>query len=99
MVQAADVNGDGHPDLISSFFDAYAIMSWVLVFLNDGQGMFVRSQEYLLPAWGAPDVVPSVVQSSAVADLDGDCSPDLVIDLDHQPIVLILWNDGHGHFQ
>lgn len=84
-VTAADVDGDGFPDLIT----ANGSDGTVSVLLNDGDGTFAAPVSY--PAGADPVAV-------AVADVDGDGFADIVVADASGNSVQILLNDGHGGF-
>jgi hypothetical protein len=67
----ADVNGDGHPDLITLRDDGQPAIE---TYLNDGKGRFTKSQTQLYKTAGDPS--DSALQ---VADLNGDGHPDVVV--------------------
>lgn len=83
-VAVADLNGDGHIDLVVTHGQAL-----VAIFLGDGQGGLTRRDD--LAAGTQP-------QSPALADLNGDGALDVVVanhDTDHLTIFL---GDGAGGF-
>ena len=86
---AADVNGDGFPDLISANQDDYTLS----VLLNDGHGNFALRS-----------TIPVSNPSSLVAtNLTGNGSIDLAVASsyvgeDYRGAVTIFLNDGHGDF-
>ena len=88
-VRAADVNGDGKPDVVAA--DLYSDTLTVLT--NDGSGGFVESA--LLVLGGMWDYhVPDCV---AVADMNHDGKMDLVC-AKQAGGILIFTGDGHGGF-
>jgi len=88
---AADINGDGFPDLISANQDDGN--GSVSVLLNDGHGNF-----------NLVSTIPVTNPSSLVAeDLNGDGTIDLAVATsyqftDYRGAVTIFLNDGHGEF-
>jgi hypothetical protein len=75
-IAVADVNGDGKPDLVISFFDSCPILSGCVtggvgVLLGNGDGTFQPAQIYNSKTYG--------VSAVAVADLNGNGRPDLVV--------------------
>ena len=79
-VAVADLNGDGHPDLVvancqtlfnQSICDDSFTSGSVSVLLGNGDGTFQAAVSYSLGGNGATSV--------AVADLNGDGHPDLVV--------------------
>jgi hypothetical protein len=81
-----DVNGDGYVDIVvSGGYDA----SLKHVYLNDGHGVFTEASGALPPIIGS-------VESIALADVDGDGHPDLVLGFYNHPRLFL--NDGHGVF-
>jgi hypothetical protein len=87
-VSVADVNRDGNPDIEVTNADA----GTVSVLLGDGTGLFRE-------AAGSPFAAGHLPNDIAVADMNGDGNPDLVI-ADHQsPYVSILLGDGKGGFR
>ncbi len=93
-VVAADVNGDGRPDLIATTsikYDAatnkYLSDYTVSVLLNRGDGTFAPRVDY-----GGGNLYV------AVGDLNGDGKPDIVTVDGIDSIVLVLYNVGNGAF-
>lgn len=84
-VTAADVNGDGFPDLIT----ANGSDGTVSVLINNGDGTFAAPLSY--PAGADPVAV-------AVADLNGDGFPDLAVADASGNSVQVLLNNGDGTF-
>jgi hypothetical protein len=86
-VTVADVNHDGKPDILVANADAGTIS----VLLGDGEGQFRQAP-------GSPVAAGHLPNDIAVADMNGDGNPDLVI-ADHQsPYITILLGDGKGGF-
>lgn len=86
-IAAADLNGDGFPDMIVG--DAFASGSnSVFVFLNNGDGTFRET------AYDGGDAVNSV----AAADINHDSYPDIVIASDLNEAVGVLLGNGDGTF-
>ncbi len=88
-VAIGDVNGDGRADVVAANYNP----SSVFVNLNRGHGNFA-SHEYAV-AW--------LARSAAIADLNGDRKPDLVVTtddpLDDVTVVSVLLNKGGGAFK
>ncbi|MFP6671451.1 MAG: FG-GAP-like repeat-containing protein, partial [Pirellulaceae bacterium] len=87
-IQVADLNGDGHLDIVVANGRHWPEQN--ACFLNDGKGGFGRR----LPIGNGPDRS----YAAPLADLDGDGDPDLVIGNDRDSSVVSL-NDSRGHFQ
>ena len=93
----ADVNGDGHPDLILGGDDAVERSA---VLLNDGHGSFDFFE------WLPPKLYGSnaLVLSIASTDVNGDGAADLLLaETQQNPYsigskIQVLVNDGQGHF-
>ena len=94
-VRVADVNGDGHPDLIASseivqeLSGSYTAGNTVSVALGDGKGNFGLAHVY----GGNSEAL-----SLAVADFQGNGYPSIVTaDIDTDSATVYL-NDSHGNF-
>jgi hypothetical protein len=86
-VVVADVNHDGHPDIIV----ANTVDETVSVLLGDGKGRFA-------PAPGSPFRCGASPNDIAVADMNGDGNPDLIIANTGTPYITMLLGDGKGGF-
>jgi hypothetical protein len=80
----ADLNGDGHPDLLLANNGQDALL------INDGAGGFLDETTARLP------VSEDVTQDLELGDVDGDGDPDLVVG-NEGPNGLYI-NDGTAHF-
>jgi len=97
-VALADVNGDGEPDLVAGGCGSYACDVGVVgVLLGNGDGTFQPTVTY---------PVDAEVVSVALADLNGDSKPDLVLGANGScstacasGSVGILFGNGNGTFQ
>jgi hypothetical protein len=90
-VAVADVNGDGHPDLVTANFgSANEGGSSVSLLLGNGNGTF-RSAVNFGFVYRASSVV--------VADVNGDGRPDLVVASGDISGVSVLLGNGNGTFQ
>ncbi len=87
-VVAADLNGDGWPDIAAGAEGASSI-SPVAVFMNAGDGTFPNKTEY--PAG-------SGMASVAAADMNADGHQDLIIANFSSNDVSLLLNNGDGTF-
>lgn len=90
---AADLNGDGHQDLVI----VSGVGGTVTVMLGDGAGGFFSSINYPAPV----DVGSSFshdIQASA-ADFDGDGDLDLAVACFVNASIALLENNGDGTFQ
>lgn len=84
----ADLNHDSKPDIIVANTDDGTIS----VLLGDGKGQFS-------PAAGSPFPCGKNPNDIAVADMNGDGTPDLVIANTQTPYITILLGNGKGGFQ
>jgi FG-GAP-like repeat len=87
-VSAADLDGDGHTDLVLVKGRHWPLMN--LVLRGDGQGGFEE------PYAAGPQADRSY--TGALADLDRDGDLDLVVSNDRPDPKVVLLNDGTGHF-
>lgn len=93
----ADVNGDGHPDLIVGGSDA---VDRSVVLLNDGHGYFDYFETLPPKLYGSSAFPISI----AATDVNGDGKVDLLLaETQQDPYyigskVQVLINDGLGHF-
>jgi hypothetical protein len=85
-VAAADLNGDGHPDLVATNYGA----SNVSVLLGNGDGTFQAAVGY------GTDSAPRDV---VIADFNGDGKPDIAVCNENSNDVSILLGNGDGTFQ
>jgi len=88
-VAVGDLNGDGYPDLAVAKYDGQS----VTILLNDGSGKFSGPVDY-------PTVGPSVASAVAIADLNRDGVPDLVVACPGGgiPGVNVFLGNGDGTF-
>jgi hypothetical protein len=89
-VAVADVNGDGTPDLlVANFCDSGCFFGGTVgVLLGQGHGIFASPVDLLIPGEG---------NSIAVADLNNDGKPDLLVATDAAPpmgAVAVLLNNA-----
>jgi hypothetical protein len=87
-VTVADVNHDQNPDLVVANDEDES----VTVLLGDGKGAFHPSQ-------GSPFAAGHLPNDIAVADMNGDGNPDLVIANHQSPYLTVLLGDGKGGFR
>lgn len=87
-VSAADLDGDGDPDLVYGNGRHYPKLS--LIYFNDGGGAF-HGEHPLFP-------IRRKTYDVALADLDGDGDVDAVAGTDFGDYKEIFWNAGNGTF-
>ena len=87
-ITVADVNHDNHPDILVTNADAGTLT----VLLGDGAGHFRQPP-------GSPFACGHLPNDIAVADMNGDGNPDLVIANHQAPTITILLGDGKGSFR
>ena len=85
LLLAADVDGDGDLDMVSSSFNAVAIR------LNNGNGVFSGGSDVLVGSSSAGMVINNMV----AGDIDGDGDLDLLL---NSATITPLLNNGTGSF-
>jgi hypothetical protein len=88
-VAVADLNGDGHPDIVVAHGE-YEKQNSASVLLSNGDGTFQAAQSYQV------GLGPGSV---AIRDLNGDGIPDLVVANLNSGTVSVLLGNGDGTFQ
>jgi len=89
-IAVADLNGDGKPDLAVAGFPPAGYSSSLSVFIGNGDGTFQPAVSY--DADGASAI--------AIADVDGDGFPDLLVAISHAyGSAGVLLGNGDGTFQ
>jgi hypothetical protein len=99
----ADVNGDGHPDIITANQDTDSVS----VYLNDGQGGFGSPQGgyngYIMNGSGGATNAPFPLTGLVAKDLNGDGATDLAV-LEVGSVaplpygIAVVPNNGNGVF-
>ncbi|HBB97058.1 MAG TPA: VCBS repeat-containing protein [Blastocatellia bacterium] len=87
MVNTTDVNKDGHIDILAANSDS----NNVSVYLGDGKGGFS-------PAPGSPFAAGQSPSDIAVANFNGDDSPDIAVSNHGVKTVTVLLGNGKGQF-
>jgi hypothetical protein len=93
-IAAADLNGDGHVDLVSADYGAFGFGKTISVLINDGSGNFFLSSTPSLGTATGPSVI-------ATADVNGDGKIDVFCSTggtngQNSFSVSVLTNDGTG---
>jgi len=93
-IAVADVNGDGKPDvLVASFWTSFQnLQPGVGVLLGNGDGSFQSGIAYTTGAIGGSSSGGSV----AVADVNHDGNPDLLVANEGTGTVGVLLGNGDG---
>jgi FG-GAP-like repeat len=87
-ISVADVNHDRNPDIVVANADG----GTVSVLLGNGRGQFQAAAGSPFPAGHLPNDI-------AIADMNGDGNPDLVIANHQAPFITILLGDGRSGFR
>ena len=87
-IAIADLNRDGNPDIVV----ANTADETVSVLLGDGKGHFTSAPGSPFPCGKSPNDI-------AVADMNHDGNPDLVIANTETPNITVLLGDGKGGFK
>ena len=82
---AADLNGDGHPDLLQIGVGGGRLL------LNDGSGVFADAPTQ------PPEIAGATAMDAAPVDVDGDGDTDIIL-LVFRGRSRLLLNDGFGAF-
>lgn len=87
-ISVADVNHDRNPDIVVANADGETVN----VLLGNGKGQFHEAAGSPFPAGHLPNDI-------AIADMNGDGNPDLVIANHQSPFISIFLGDGRGGFR
>lgn len=93
----ADVNGDGHPDIVVNTFypESGGDMGAIEVLLGTGAGTFTNGPTTNL----GPTNCCAVTGAMAVADFNGDGKADLFLGNPNSGSPMLLFGNGDGSFQ
>ena len=94
-ITAADINGDGFPDLIVGYdgFDSNVTPVEFTILLNHGDGTFGSPIFSPFPILAEPE---TTINDVAVADFDGDGYTDFIFAASEGAV--LMKGDGTGHF-
>jgi hypothetical protein len=92
-IVAADLNGDGNPDLIVGSVNTAGVKASVHVLLGNGSGTFGGPENYTITEFAD---APSGL---AVADMNGDGKLDVVVSALKNPDIAVLFGNGDGTLQ
>ena len=98
-IASADLNGDGHPDLLIAFTkgEPFYVGRWIQVLINNGDGTFRDETPKRLPQADNSSAWPIFLR---ILDLDGNGTPDIAVQLGGEyeapPFYL---NKGDGTFR
>jgi hypothetical protein len=91
-ITVADVNHDNHSDIVvANAGTDSADNGTTMVLLGDGSGAFH-------PAPGSPFAAGHLPNDIAIADMNGDSHPDLIVANHQSPYLRVFLGDGRGGF-
>jgi hypothetical protein len=98
-VAIGDLDGDGKPDLVVS----NTLSNTISVYLGNGDGTFQAPRQFAVGAFATPGTdisvkLPSFGRDVAIADLNHDGIPDVVVTNDASGDVSVLLGRGDGTF-
>jgi hypothetical protein len=92
-IAVADVNHDNHPDIVVANAGSDKVDDGtMMILLGDGKGAFHAAPGSPFPAGHLPNDV-------AIADMNHDGNPDLVVANHQSPYLRVFLGDGHGGFR
>jgi hypothetical protein len=90
-VAVADLNGDGKPDMVvANYGTLFSYGQSVSVLLGNGDGTFQTQKTFSVGQ--SPNAV-------AIADLNGDGKPDIIVANSKSDTISVLLGNGNGTFQ